>query len=322
MRPKFTIAIPVYNRLDYLEKAIRSSLAQTTGDFEVIVSDDCSTDDLRSVAYSFGDSRIKYYRSRDRLGPAKNHQLSVGLSQGGYIINLHSDDLLLPTCLEVAGRELDHCAGAAAVYFSMAYLIDSKIVGCQTVPKLRFANRRVYQQNRWLEKFHYVAPSCCMFRKAAFDEIGGYRVTLRFAYDWDLFMRFMITGGGVVFLPEVLSVYRKHEEQASQTISNQGLYDILDLWQLDEYSHWPSCEIASLVLTVLIRAMRHNGGWVDVLDQVRRSGVSSRILWGVPEAFRRRLRRRTRAKEQEDSYYEFPANLERAFRAANVLVGN
>jgi glycosyltransferase involved in cell wall biosynthesis len=322
MRPKFSIAIPAYNRRDYLEQAIGSSLAQTTPDFEVIVADDCSTDELSSVTKSFGDSRIKYHRSGDRLGAAKNHQRSVTLSQGEYIINLHSDDLLLPTYLEVAGQALDRCRESAAVYSSMAYLIESKITGCQMVPKVRFANRQVYLENLWLEKFHNVAPTCCMFRKSTFDEMSGYRVSLRFAYDWDLFMRFMTIGGGVVFLPEVLSVYRKHEEQASQTITNQGLYDVLDLWQLKEYSHWPSYEIADLVLTELIKAMRGRSDWVDILDQVRRRGVASRVLWGVPEALRRRLRRTNRRNGEEGKNYEFPANLERAFRAANVLVGN
>jgi glycosyltransferase involved in cell wall biosynthesis len=324
MRPKFTIAIPVYNRRDYLKQAIGSSLAQTTLDFEVIVSDDCSTDDLRTVTHSFGDSRIKYYRSQDRLGPAQNHQLSVALSQGEYVINLHSDDLLLPNYLEVAGQELDRRKEAGAIYSPMAYLIDSKIIGCQTVPKIRFANREVYLRNPWLEKFHNVSPTCCMFRRSVFDQIGGYRKWLRFAYDYDLFMRLMRFGGGVVFFPEVLSVWRRHEEQASQTVSNQGLYDILDLWQLDEYSHWPSCEIADLVLTVLIGAMRRNSsGWVDILGQVRRRGMTARVLWGAPEAVRRKLRRRrSGADAEKDDHYELSTNLNRALDAANALVSN
>jgi glycosyltransferase involved in cell wall biosynthesis len=51
MTPKFSIAIPAYNRSDYLRQAIKSCLAQTTPDFEVIVSDDCSSEDLRAVGH-------------------------------------------------------------------------------------------------------------------------------------------------------------------------------------------------------------------------------------------------------------------------------
>src|SRR5438309_8404285 len=112
MKPRFSIAIPAYNRPAYLSQAISSALAQTIDDFEVIVSDDCSIDELASVVASFHDSRLKYHRSRERLGAARNHQISVDLSQGDYVVNLHSDDLLLPTYLEVAGSDLNACEGA------------------------------------------------------------------------------------------------------------------------------------------------------------------------------------------------------------------
>ena len=71
---RFSIVIPAYNRGEYLRQALASCLAQTTSDFEVIVSDDCSAEDLQSVAASFGDARIKYSKSEIRLGAAKNHQ--------------------------------------------------------------------------------------------------------------------------------------------------------------------------------------------------------------------------------------------------------
>ena len=116
MNPKFSIAIPVYNRPEYLRQAIRSALGQTASDFEIVVSDDCSTDDLRLVVNSFGDARISYHRSARNLGAAKNHQLSVSLSRGEYVVALNSDDLLLPSSLEAAGRALDECREAAAVY--------------------------------------------------------------------------------------------------------------------------------------------------------------------------------------------------------------
>jgi len=325
MKHKFTIAIPVYNRPEYLRQAIRSCLAQTVPDFEIVVSDDCSPDDLGSVVSSFGDSRISYHRSMERLGAARNHQLSVSLSQGEYVVNLHSDDLLLPTYLEVAGQALDKCGEAAAVYSAMTYLVGSKITGCHRMPKLRFANRQVYLENFWLEKFHETAPTCCLFRRSSFNRLGGYRISLRFAYDWDLFIRFMTTGGGVLFLPEVLSVYRKHDEQASQTASLQGLYDVLDLWQLEEYSYFPSSEIADLVLQQVRMSMIAKSKWLDILNEVRHRGLALRVLWGtaagLPYKLRRKLGKNAPAAE-EDACYQLPANLERALQAANVAIGN
>jgi glycosyltransferase involved in cell wall biosynthesis len=322
MKPKFTIAIPAYNLPEYLRQAIRSCLAQTAYDFEIVVSDDCSAEDLGLVAKSFGDSRIKYYRNAGRLGATKNFQRSAYLSRGEYVVNLNSDDLLLPTYLEVAGAALDQCGEAAAVYSAIMCLTGSTITRWHSVPKVRFANRQQYLENPWLEKFHDIGPTCCLFRKSAFERIGGYRVSLRFAADWDLFMRFMTIGGGVLFMPQILSVARSHDGQMTQISTSDGLLDMLDLWQLDEYSHWPAWEIAYLALTQASAGVRSGGAWFDVLRQIRSRGLASRVLRGVPRALLEKARQRMRAGEVGDSNYEPPVNVESAIRAATALIGS
>jgi glycosyltransferase involved in cell wall biosynthesis len=325
MNPKFSIAIPVYNRPDYLRQAIRSALGQTTSDFEIIVSDDCSTDDLSSVVSSFGDPRISYYRSTGNLGAARNHQLSVSLSRGEYIVNLHSDDLLLPTYLEVAGRALDECGEAAAVYSAMTYLVGPDIEGYYKMPRLRFANRETYTQNPWLEKFHRIAPTCCLFRRSSFDKLGGYRTFLRFVYDWDLYFRFMTAGEGVLFLPEILSIYRKHEQQASEVALLDALYDVLDLWRFQEYSHFKSSEIADLVLRQVRRSMIAKSGWLDIVHQVHARGMLTTVLWGAIVGLPRnvwRILRRSGPAEEDSCRFELPSNLESALQTAKLVVAS
>ena len=325
VNPKFSIAIPVYNRPDYLRQAIRSALAQTTDDFEIIVSDDCSTDDLFSVVNSFGDSRIAYYRSSSNLRAAKNHQASVSLSRGEYVVNLHSDDLLLPAYLEIAGRALDEHPEAAAVYSAMTYLTGSTVGGCYKMPRLRYANRQTYIRNPWLEKFHRIAPTCCLFRRSSFDKLGGYRTFLRFVYDWDLFFRFMTAGEGVLFLPEILSIYRQHEQQATEMASLDALYDILDLWRFQEYSHFKSSEIADLVLRQVRSAMIAKSGWLDIVHQVYARNLMTPIVCGAIAGFPRYVWRtitRSGTAEEDGSRFEFPSNLESALRTAEAVVGN
>ena len=150
MAPKYGIVIPAYNRSKYLRQALTSCVKQTADDLEIIVSDDCSPEDLRSVADSFHDSRVKYYRSECRLGAAKNHQHAVSLSMAPYVIALHSDDILLPECLEIAGAALDHHPTASAVYFSHTYLLGAKVQGFHPVPTVRFADARTLRENPWL----------------------------------------------------------------------------------------------------------------------------------------------------------------------------
>ena len=326
MIPKFTIAIPAYNHPEYLKQAIVSCLKQTVSDLEIVVSDDCSAQDLREVATSFGDARIKYYRNAERLGATRNFQHSVYLSQGEYIVNLNGDDLLLPTYLERAGAALDACRDAAAVYSAKIGLSGTSVTRWHSMPSVRFANREGYMANPWLEKFHDVGPTCCLFRKVAFDKIGGYRVSLRFAADWDLFMRFMTVGGGVLFLSEILSVARTHDRQMTRISNFDGLQDILELWQLEEYSHWPARDVASLAITQASATVRRGGSLLEIFHQIHRRGLVLRILGGVPHALLEKVRQRTRlgSKEDrnEDRNYEAPENAELAVRAAVALVNS
>jgi glycosyltransferase involved in cell wall biosynthesis len=307
MAPKYGIVIPVYNRSEYLRQAIASCVKQTADDFQIIVADDCSPQDLGSVANSFHDSRVKYYRNESRLGAARNHQHAVSLSTATYVITLHSDDLLLPKCLEIAGAALDNNPTAAAVYFSHTYLLGSELQGFHPMPRVRFANARTLRDNPWLEKFHGTNPSCCLFRRAAFDFIGGYRTSIRFAYDWEIYMRFMRIGGGIIFLPQILCIYRKHEDQAVETSSIQGLYDVLDLWMHEDYSHWPAWEIADLILL----CCRRDKKIFEILREVTRRHLVRRVLSGVPRALYEKLRRRIGlADVKADQNYEKPINLD------------
>jgi glycosyltransferase involved in cell wall biosynthesis len=322
--PKFSIAIPVYNRAEYLRQTIASCLAQTVSNFEVIVSDDCSTEDLRAVVRSFGDARIFYHRSESRLGATVNHQTAVSLSKGRYVINLHSDDMLLPNCLEIAGGELDYRSEAAAVYFACTYLQGDRVSGSSRVPAVGFADQLSLDQYSWLHRFLGVAPSCCLFRKVAFDRIGGYNKALRIAYDWDLYIKFLTIGGGVSFLPRILSIYRQHPEQSVQTSSIDGLWDMLELWPQRDNVHWSARNLMGLVLTQCGVKMRSSEGLAGIWSMFReltRRRVFFRLLGGLPPALWDKLRARIGfAPKEYAGDYILPAMREEAVEQAKKTV--
>ncbi len=320
---RFSIGIPVYNRRAHLADAIASCLNQTAHDCEIVVSDDCSSEDLSSVVESFDDPRIRYSRSTSRIGAAANHQRAVSLCTGTYVIVLNSDDLLLPNCLETAGKTLDGCLKAAAVYFSVTYLDGATVDGFHASPALSFADRSTLLEHAWLEKFVGTTPSCCMFRRSVFNQLGGYRPALRLAYDWELYMRFMTRGGGVLFLPEILCVYRKHHEQMVQTSAINGLKDMLLLWREREYAHWSSSQIGDLCIPYLRAGLRSPRATIALLADLRRSGAPPRLIGGVIQAIGRRAWgrwARRPAREPDSDHYRAPLNVEQAQRLARTLV--
>lgn len=104
---KFSIAIPAY-KSTFLEDAIKSILNQTYTDWELIIVDDCSPEDLRSIVEPFlCDERISYYRNDQNCGAVDvvdNWNICLGYCTGDYVICMGDDDRLLPCCLDEYGK--------------------------------------------------------------------------------------------------------------------------------------------------------------------------------------------------------------------------
>lgn len=99
----FTVTIPAY-KSQYLKKAIESVAAQTCKDWELIIVDDCSPENLYAVVEPFlKDERIRYYRNEKNCGAVDvvdNWNICLAYATGDYIICMGDDDRLLPRCLE------------------------------------------------------------------------------------------------------------------------------------------------------------------------------------------------------------------------------
>ena len=109
IKPRVTIGIPVYNGDNYLADALDCFLNQSFTDFEIIVSDNCSTDRTEEITrrYLEQDSRIRYVRNEKNLGAAPNYNQCVDLAQADYFKWAAHDDLCEPTYLEKCVQILD-----------------------------------------------------------------------------------------------------------------------------------------------------------------------------------------------------------------------
>jgi glycosyltransferase involved in cell wall biosynthesis len=97
--PLFSVIIPAYNRASTLGAAIQSVLDQTCQDFEIVIVDDGSQDDPRSVAEAFADPRIRFF-AKENEGGGVARNTAIEMAVGRYIAPLDSDDIFLPHHLE------------------------------------------------------------------------------------------------------------------------------------------------------------------------------------------------------------------------------
>ena len=110
-RPRVSVGLPVYNGAGFLAGAIESLLAQTFTDFELILSDNASTDSTQQIglAYAAKDARVRYHRNETNIGASGNHNRTIELCRGEYFLWFGHDDLCAPTylarCVEVLDRD-------------------------------------------------------------------------------------------------------------------------------------------------------------------------------------------------------------------------
>lgn len=110
---KYSIAIPAYKG-KYLKQAIDSVLAQKYNDFELIIVNDASPEDLDSIVSSYIDPRIHYFKNEKNCGALRvvdNWNICLSKVQGEFIICMGDDDRLLPDCLEVYNRLMEKYPG-------------------------------------------------------------------------------------------------------------------------------------------------------------------------------------------------------------------
>src|SRR5262245_38704203 len=107
--PLVSIGLPIYNGQNFVAEAIRCVLAQTLTDWELIISDNASTDRTVSICRGFAatDSRIRVYQNPRNLGVCPNFNRVLQLSCGRYFKWITHDDLFGPEFLECSVRELE-----------------------------------------------------------------------------------------------------------------------------------------------------------------------------------------------------------------------
>ncbi|MCC6245930.1 MAG: glycosyltransferase family 2 protein [Gemmatimonadaceae bacterium] len=191
---RVSVIIPVRDRATMLPDAIESLLRQTRAPDEIIVVDDASIDDSRRVALSYGERVIVL--DADGSGPAAARNVGIAVATGAFIGFLDSDDLWPPSALATQLALLDaHPDAAIAWSKGMWRLLDG---GTPLSDKGDGAVERM------------VGVNSMLFRRTAFETLGGFDASLRFGEDHDLVRRSRAAGLSIVEGEDVVAIYRRH----------------------------------------------------------------------------------------------------------------
>lgn len=135
-KPLVSVIMAAFNVEGYIERAIQSALAQTVQDIEVLVVDDCSTDNTSAVVLGFSDPRVNLYKNAENRGPSFSRNRAISKAEGQWVAVLDADDWWtsnrLEEMLEVADKY------NAEVVCDDLYLIED---GAE-VPRIRYFQSR------------------------------------------------------------------------------------------------------------------------------------------------------------------------------------
>lgn len=227
--PKVSIMLPSYNHGKYIGKALESILEQSYQDFEIVVSDDHSTDDSVEVISSYQDPRIKFHVFEKNVGATLNHEYCWSRCSGEYIALLNSDDIWECNHLENSVRYLDSHRDCGAV-FSWASYIDEDGNG-NGEPAVAF---KQLNKNRaqWLLQFYLQGNCLChpsmVIRKEVYDEVGFYSRSLRQLPDFEQWIR-ILKKYEIHVLPEIAVRFRRSNRTMENTSAPTDENSIRDI---------------------------------------------------------------------------------------------
>ena len=202
--PKVSIIIAVYNTEKYLKESIGSVLKQSMKDFELIIVDDCSTDNSLKIIEELTakDNRIRIIKNKKNRQAEYCRNKAIKIAKGKYIAIHDSDDICTKDRLKIQTEYLDKHPDIFLVAGSYEYIDESGRFMCREI--FDYDHQKVASR---LVVHNMIHNPTVMFRN---DGQTYYREKVLYAGDRDLWMRLLSRSKKMVVLPDILLKYRVH----------------------------------------------------------------------------------------------------------------
>ena len=200
MNKLVSIIMPAYNSGRFIEQSIRSVLSQTYTDWELLIVDDCSTDNTTSIVASFKDKRIHYQRNTNNMGAALTRNEALKIAKGKYIAFLDSDDIWDAEKLE---RQIAYMQQTGYAFTFTNYRIINED-GSSQGKELQMPSSMTYHQ--------YLRNTAigCLTVIIDKEQTGDFRMpNIKSSHDFALWLQIMKRGFNAYSMPQCLASDRR-----------------------------------------------------------------------------------------------------------------
>lgn len=267
--PLISVLMTAYNRERYIGEAIESVLSSTYKNFELIIVDDCSTDNTVSIAEEFRrtDCRIRLYVNQKNLGDYGNRNIAASYARGEYIKYLDSDDKILVDGIE-------KCVKAMLQFPKSSF--GMMLLNKRSEP-FQIASDEVIRKHFFEQQVLNIGPGGTILKRSFFERIGGYPVKYGPANDMYFNLK-AASNSNMVMLPFDFLFYRIHDGQEINNkdgyLYNNYLYlkDALNELQLGlskKEVHWISSKNKRRFLTNVLKYWRSTLNFQNTINLFR-----------------------------------------------------
>jgi len=223
-----SVVVPNYNHSPYLKARLDSILNQTYLDLELIILDDCSTDNSKGVIESYRNHpRVSHiiYNEQNSGTTFKQWQKGIDLAQGEWIWIAESDDYCEPSFLETLINEISNKKEVVLSYCQSIMFTNDKHIHTKTNwPELSSVlSGKDWVVSEMLGTCNLINASMAIFKKTAIQGLDWSLTNFKLSGDW-FFWTQIAAKGDVIVSGKYLNYFRKHIKSASNTPSKSGAY--------------------------------------------------------------------------------------------------
>ncbi|TGD82995.1 glycosyltransferase [Hymenobacter wooponensis] len=230
--PKVSIIIPTYNRAAFLKEAVESILSQDFQDFNIVITDNASSDNTKETVLGFKSDKIIYHRNDENLGVVNNHNKALELADGEYIAIFSDDDLMFKGSLAKRVAVLDNNKSVVLVHSNIKIIDENnKIVDESHWGKSYSKNWDKFHKKDTLIKgdvyfkilyyeWNVISMPAVMLRSSVIKKSGVFDINTKYFCDWDMWLRVCLYGD-VYYLNDFLVNYRVHNTNTIKEINTE-----------------------------------------------------------------------------------------------------
>jgi len=222
--PTVSVCVPTYNRSRVLQDCLESILRQSFLDYELVIVDDCSTDDTPEVVHEFKDSRIRYFRNNENVGQMRNLNRCLDVATGEFICMFHDDDVYDPLILEKHLSVFSRHERVGLTHTAVWLLTEAGLIRkLHRVSNSDYVRPGLKAFLDYLRISHDIVFSTAMVRRRCYEDVGRFDPRYLMCADFDMWLRIALSFD-IAYIADPLVGYRIHQGSQSQGIRASRWY--------------------------------------------------------------------------------------------------